>query len=187
MFDKFFEKYPDFININCPTEDDIKLYQDKLPAKLIEFWEQYGYGIYMDGYLKIVHPDEYNEIFSVSYAHYKNTEIPFAVTAFGDLFVWANGAVRLIDYRHGISSIVSSSKIERLFESRLLSENYLSKYFKWDNYLPAKEKLGAPNYDECYAYEPILALGGSEKVENITKVKIKEHLLIINELAGKVK
>lgn len=186
MFDKFFEKYPDFIIVNRPTEDDIKLYQNKLPSKLIEFWQQYGYGIYMDGYLKIINPQEYIEIFSISYTYYEDTEIPFAVTAFGDLFVWANDAVRLIDYRHGIASIVSSSKIERLFESRLLSENYLSKYFKWDNYIPAKEKFGAPDYDECYAYEPILALGGFEKVENITKVKTNEHLLIINELAGKV-
>lgn len=186
MFNKFFEKYPDFINISRPTENDIELYQDKLPVKLIEFWQQYGFGIYMNGYLKIIHPKEYIEIFSISYTYYKKTEIPFAVSAFGDLFVWANDAVRLIDYRHGIASIVSSSKIERLFESRLLSENYLSKYFKWDNYLPAKEKLGAPDYDECYAYEPIIALGGFEKVEHITKVKTIEHLLIINELAGKV-
>jgi len=186
MFDTFFEKYPDFTHVSQPTEDDINFFKDKLPTGLIEFWKKYGYGIYMGGYLRIVHPEEYTEIFSISYAYYKDTEIPFATTALGDLFVWTGDAVRLINYRYGISSIVSSSKIERLFESRLLSENYLSKYFSWDNYLPAKEKLGVPDYDECYAYEPILALGGFEKVENMAKVKMKEHLMIIAQLAGKV-
>ncbi len=187
MFDKFIEKYPNPITINCPTNDDIETYKDKLPSKLIDFWQEYGYGIYMEGYLKIVHPEEYHDVFKETYTYYKKTEIPFAVTALGDLFVWAGDAVRLINYRHGVSSIVSSSKIERLFESRLLSDNYLSKYFKWDHYKPAQEKLGTLDYDECYGYEPVLALGGFEKVENLTKVKIREHLLLIHELAGKIK
>ncbi|WP_338151761.1 T6SS immunity protein Tdi1 domain-containing protein [Listeria cornellensis] len=33
---------------------------------------------------------------------------------------------------------------------------------------------------------PILALGGSEKVGNLQKVKLKEHVLLISALAGAV-
>ena len=186
MFHAFFDEYPNCSHVSQPTEDDVEHYEGRLPTGLIELWSEYGYGVYMDGYLKIVHPAEYTEILSTTYAGYTDKEIPFATTALGDLLVWSDDAVRLINYRYGISSIVSSSKIERLFESRLLSENYLDKYFGWSNYLPAKERLGAPEYDECYAYEPILALGGFEKIENMSRVKIKEHLNMFAQLVGSI-
>ena len=32
-------------------------------------------------------------------------------------------------------------------------------------------------FDECYGYVPLLGLGGSEKVDNLQKVKIKEHII----------
>jgi len=186
MFDAFFDKYPNFARVSQPTEGDAARYKDSLPIGLIELWYEHGYGIYMDGYLRIVHPAEYTQILSTTYAGYTDTHIPFATTALGDLLVWVEDAVKLINYRYGVSSIVSSSKIERLFESRLLSENYLDKYFGWSNYLPAKERLGAPEYDECFAYEPILAAGGFEKIENLSRVNMKEHLNITAQLAGSV-
>ena len=42
------------------------------------------------------------------------------------------------------------------------------------------------DYDECFGYTPLLGLGGAEKVENLKKVKLKEHILIITEFMGPV-
>lgn len=53
-------------------------------------------------------------------------------------------------------------------------------------YPKAYSKYGIPNYDECFGYTPLLGLGGSEKVENLKKVKIREHILIITEYMGPV-
>ena len=37
-----------------------------------------------------------------------------------------------------------------------------------------------------FCYTPLLGLGGEEKVENLKKVKLKEHILIITEFMGPV-
>ncbi|WP_324604070.1 T6SS immunity protein Tdi1 domain-containing protein [Paenilisteria weihenstephanensis] len=56
----------------------------------------------------------------------------------------------------------------------------------WKPYQEAVKKLGTPAYDECFGYVPLLALGGSEKMENLQKVKLKEHILLISALAGPI-
>lgn len=45
---------------------------------------------------------------------------------------------------------------------------------------------GKLNYDECFGYVPLLGLGGPEKVENLQKVKIREHIELISQLVGRI-
>jgi len=60
----------------------------------------------------------------------------------------------------------------------------------WDNaldrptYRQARRRLGAPTRDEVYAYVPALALGGSEDVAILQKVKLREHLSFLAQLRG---
>ncbi|WP_083536288.1 T6SS immunity protein Tdi1 domain-containing protein [Chryseobacterium vrystaatense] len=54
------------------------------------------------------------------------------------------------------------------------------------NYFPAREKLGEPAFEESYGYVLLLGLGGPEKVENLEKVKLKEHILIVAQALGKI-
>ncbi|MDN5288344.1 MAG: hypothetical protein JWR38_4618 [Mucilaginibacter sp.] len=65
-------------------------------------------------------------------------------------------------------------------------ESFLNKNLDWQPYPKAVEKLGVPTYDECFGYEPILAAGGSEKLENLKIVKLIEHIDIITQVAGKI-
>lgn len=65
-------------------------------------------------------------------------------------------------------------------------EHFVEKYLEVDKYSKAVSKLGELEYDECFGYVPLLGLGGSEKVENLKKVKIKEHIELITQLVGKI-
>jgi hypothetical protein len=46
-----------------------------------------------------------------------------------------------------------------------------------------RKKLGPLNSDEMYGFTPALMLGGSEVLENLTKVKIIEHLIFLSQLS----
>ena len=48
----------------------------------------------------------------------------------------------------------------------------------------ARELLGPPERDECYAFEPALALGGPGTLETIRRVQLREHLGILAQLVG---
>ncbi len=44
-----------------------------------------------------------------------------------------------------------------------------------------------PAYEECFGYTPLLGLTGkkkAEEVENLKKVKLKEHILLIHGVYG---
>ena len=76
----------------------------------------------------------------------------------------------------------------KFFLQALSEENsvFLSDYLNSDQYFLALEKYGAVQYDEAFGYVPLLGLGGSEKIENLDKVKIKEHIFLISQLVGPV-
>ena len=59
-------------------------------------------------------------------------------------------------------------------------------YFQIPQYIEAVNKLGKLEQDECFGYVPLLGLGGSEKVQNLKKVKIREHIELISQLVGKI-
>ncbi|EAC4137804.1 TPA: DUF1851 domain-containing protein, partial [Listeria monocytogenes] len=53
-------------------------------------------------------------------------------------------------------------------------------------YPSAVEKYGEASYDECFGYTPILGMGGTEKVENLKKVKLREHIYLITQFMGPI-
>lgn len=68
----------------------------------------------------------------------------------------------------------------------LLEGELDDEYLSIKQYKAAVEKLGTLEYDECFGYVPLLALGGEESVNNLKKVKIREHIALITEISGEV-
>nr|WP_313532986.1 T6SS immunity protein Tdi1 domain-containing protein [Sphingobacterium athyrii] len=63
---------------------------------------------------------------------------------------------------------------------------YFSEELSLGNYQPAKEKLGQVEADECYANVPLLGIRGAENVENLQRVKLREHISIVAQALGKI-
>lgn len=47
--------------------------------------------------------------------------------------------------------------------------------------------MGTPDYDECFGYSPLLALGGSESIENVKIVKTLPYIDISTQTIGRFK
>ncbi|PEE44572.1 hypothetical protein COL91_18895 [Bacillus pseudomycoides] len=47
-----------------------------------------------------------------------------------------------------------------------------------------EETFNELEYEECFGYPPLLGLGGLEKVENLKRSKLKEHIYVITEWMG---
>lgn len=187
MFDIFFEKYPNYSIVLKATGDVSDKYEGKLPPQLIDFWNSYGFGIFMNGYLKLINPLEFQPVFDEAYDN-TDVEIVFGVTALGDFLTWTGDAIRAVYFRNGKDSIIESGDdMEWFFDMDLADEGFLRANLSDHNYLTAKENHGALQYDECFGYVPLLSLGGQEKVEHLQKVKIKEHIAIIAQSFGKIK
>lgn len=186
MFDTFFEKYPDYHIIQKPTEEVSNLFSGKLPSQIISFWNSYGFGVFMNGYLKLVNPSAFQAVFDEAYNN-RDNEIVFGITALGDFLTWTGDAIRAVYFKNGFDSIIESGDdMEWFFDMDLADEGFLRDHLNDKNYLAAIERLGVPEYDECYGFVPLLGLGGPEKAEHLQKVKIREHLILITQMLGKI-
>jgi hypothetical protein len=159
--------------------------KDLLPEDMLALISQ-GEGSYMNGYLWIINPRDYKDTLEEIYTPVENPTSCFARDAFAGLYVWEGESIVYIDVRHGHSKVVGR-KIGVFFNKILTDWEYYSEQLHLENFHPAKEVLGDLAFDECYAYVPLLGSGGSEKAENLQKVKIKEHISIIAQTLGKVK
>lgn len=174
----------DFIKKNDISEELIKEYEDKLPSEMIDFWKEFGFGTFYDGYLKAINPDDYKDLIEKSYFQ-GDVSIPIFATAFGDLITWEkNQFVGIVKYRYGENDVISDG-FDFFFDD--VTDGELDdEYFSIKQYKAAIKKLGSLEYDECFGYVPLLALGGKESVNNLKKVKILEHIALITEMSGEV-
>lgn len=162
----------------------VSKYETILPDELMNIWENYGLGSLFDGYLKVINPEEYQELLNKTYFRGK-ISIPILITTFGDIVTLEEGQyIGMVKYKNG--NFVMLAKNFKRFMQNLADDFFLEKYFQIPQYSEAVRKLGELEHDECFAYVPLLGLGGSEKVENLDKVKIREHIELISQMVGKI-
>ncbi|WP_281991285.1 T6SS immunity protein Tdi1 domain-containing protein [Aquimarina aggregata] len=181
MLEKFLEFSQPFPIKTNVVFDSIIDFPDEIAFLL----KEYAGNTFIDGFLSLVNPNEYLEVLEDIYIPFEKPSSCFAKDALGNLYVWENNSIKLINIRHGISEIIGR-KPSVFFNLKMTDKGFLEKRLGIDSFYEAKEKLGSLSYDECYGYVPILAAGGAEKVENMQKVKLKEHIAIISQLAGKI-
>lgn len=63
------------------------LFKGQFPEELIWIWKNMGFGLYEDGYLQIVNPQEYDFAFDYIDKLLEPTII-WGITALGDLLLW---------------------------------------------------------------------------------------------------
>lgn len=180
--------YNDFKQMGKVEEETINKYKEYLPKELIEAWKTYGYGTLMNGYLKAINPDDFSELINGTYLRNKGT-IPIFATSMGDVILFEKDEnnetyIVMVNYRKCKTKVLASKY--SLFIRFVEEEAFRQRALDWSPYAEAVEQYSLPEYNECFGYTPLLGLGGAEKVENLKKVKLKEHILIITEFMGPV-
>lgn len=183
-----------YIKIAEAPKNTIEKYKHIIPEELLYIWENMGFGIYENGFLQIVNPDEYE--FALEYID-KLLEPRFiwGITALGDLLCWEGNIGWTISPEEGNRCFrVDIHKCERNIIDDMEGtlnvfiglEFFLEDMFGAKNYLKYKDKLPKLNYGECYGYVPALALGGSKSVKNLKVVDAKAYIHLIGQAVGKI-
>ncbi len=176
--------FKDYVKSSDVDEETINQYEEKLPREIIYIWKNYGLGTFYNGYLKIINPNEYKELIEKTYFQ-GNVSIPIFATAFGDIITWEKKQfIGIIKYRYGKNDVISDGF--DFFYEDLLDGEFDDTDFNIKKYKEALNKYGMLEYDECFGYVPLIAMGGKESVENIKKAKIKEHISLISNFIGEI-
>ncbi|WHY98062.1 T6SS immunity protein Tdi1 domain-containing protein [Peribacillus simplex] len=162
----------------------IDKYKEKIPEQITEIWRQYGFGSILKGYLKLVNPDVFEELLKDVYIRSEGA-IPLFATSMGDIIVWEKGRyLNLLNFRKGNVNVISAGF--DFFLDDLNDNSFIVEELEWNPYPEAVDKYGEPDFDECFGYTPLLGLGGPDKVENLKKVKLMEHIYLITQFMGPI-
>ena len=185
----------DFEKVNDVSPETIKKYEGMLPPEWVEFWKEYGYGSFMDGYFRVIDPEEYEGFYKESVIMlYKEVPIPVMVTAFGDIIAFISKfkdgelkwSLECVYYRYMRYEYFLPS-VEDLFEGLSEPKTYgRERQYTFIKYSEAAEKLGKPKYDQCFGYEPILTKRSKEKLKDLRIVDTKAYLKAVFEQNGQV-
>ncbi|MEM5514208.1 GAD-like domain-containing protein [Pseudoalteromonas sp. AS84] len=207
-FDDFYnyEGFGPSIKASIPNQETLDFYKDRLPERLIEYWKEYGFCGWGDGIFWLVNPSEYHDILQTwlqgtEFAKREEQGIDsyyvIGRSAFGDLIVWGSTSGQSIDINSNFGMLFptdNSTDLEEdgetltvdLFFATMskdpLDEKDVDEKLLFER---ACKKLGPLEFDEMYAFVPALALGGTNKLENLKKVKVIEHLNFLADLGEK--
>ncbi|GCF88947.1 GAD-like domain-containing protein [Shewanella sp. M-Br] len=204
---KFFDNFYTFagfgpeIKSELPSEAVLRSFEDKLPARLLEYWQEYGFCGWGEGIFWTVNPADYSEILDLWLAgtHFVGKDNYYVIgrSAFGRLYVWGETSGPSLDINPCYGMIFPTDKSEDL--KKRGAERTIDLFFATTSKNSLEEedtegkplferamiKLGPLEADETYAFVPALALGGALKLENLQKVKALEHLAFLAELGEK--
>ena len=181
-FSKFKKKHGAGAFCTSAPQDIINSYQNRLPAPLLEKWQESGWCCYGKGLIWLVNPLDFNEVLE-DWLDASENALIFGRTAFGDLFLWHNDEVQYLHTQYArLESLVND--INFFFEFALCDDGYLDTVLDRKLFRKALKQLGQLKRDECYGFEPVLALGGSGEIDTVRKVKLREYLGLLSQVAG---
>ena len=188
MYEEFLEKS---LNSKRQAVDDtfIAKYADLSYPELNTLWQEVGLGSYCNGLFKLINPSDYQDVINSCFEKEDDQSfLPFMCTAFGDLFAYVknprlNNYVVYLNVRYG-TYLILPANLRAIFNKVMVNQSFLKGWFDLENYPVIQEKLGTPDNDECFGYSLLLAMGGSEDIENIKIVKTIPYIDICTQTIG---
>ena len=186
---KFIKKFKPSKNLQKPDEETLSFYKKILPKEIIELWEEYGFGEYGDGLIKIVNPKDYMNSLYMWLGQIDYSKIPIIVTAFGDIFYYRKlendkNDVSMLNI-HYREIIVCSYSYQEFFKKYIIDKKVIKNVLRDSLYKKAIKKLGKLNDKDIFFFVPALILGGKEDIKYIDKGNGIIQQQILFELGSK--
>ncbi|GAA5503969.1 hypothetical protein Dxin01_03737 [Deinococcus xinjiangensis] len=158
-----------------------------------KIYEEYGVCASKDGFYRIVDPEEWQEHYMPWFLFIRDEEevfrgpelYPFITTAFGHAYIFANlededlvGYVSVNDNFHAMGDAGG------FFTENLLDPIFYKFNLHGDLYEELSPIEPPLTQDECFGFFPPISLGGEAVIENVQRVKLREHLYFLAQASG---
>lgn len=177
----------DFVPHGPVEPEVIEAYRDRVPAELVEIWEQYGYGTFGEGFVRIINPALYEGAIGdcIGKTQGDGIAIPVMVTGLADLITWEpsiRGLVALL-FRENRGTGLGAARTF-LDLTYMDGGEHLSDTLSWDLFPDAVAAHGELPFDESFVFVPLLSLGGNATVENLHKRQTLTAIQLMVDFQG---
>ena len=180
--------------------DVLAAYADRVPQTMLDFWKEYGTGLWLDGYFQLCRPDKYQELVHLildgdpDFPPRESALIGFS--AFGKLMIWNNrnyflsvnlyDKIAYTDHCDDDFPVLPKEMTIAIDLSRIDGKSY--DYFERTKkaaplFKRTLKKLGPLAYGECYGFIPARELGGLEVLDEVHKRPALPYFRMVSQLA----
>lgn len=179
----------DFVS-HAPVEPEtIAVYRGRVPDEVVEIWEQYGYGTFGEGFLRVINPKEYEDQIGdcIGKTQGDGIAIPIMVTGLGDLITWEPSLRAVVALLFRENRVIGQGNARTFLTLlHLDGAEHLSEALSWDIFPEAVATHGELAFDESFIFVPLLSLGGPAKVENLHKRETLTAIRIMVDFQGAI-
>ena len=176
----------------------IEKYRGKVPDRMLDYWQAYGFCSFGKGLFWTVNPDEYAPVLNLWLngltLPFKDSFYVLGRSALGNLYVWGTRTGQSLTIYPMQGTVFPSDQSDQIADGK--GDFLANRFFpnrKPDNLdrkdaqnLPlfkrALKTLGQLSPGEMYGFEPALALGGRADVKNLRRVNAVVHLTLLAQL-----
>ena len=186
-FDPFISRYPPGDDLRKPTDEMLRHFRGRVPAELLDFWQEYGFGNYGGGLLKIINPADYIDTLTLWLSSQEGC-LPILMTGFGTLFIYRKLSetaddMCLLDIHYRRSGSFSAS-FSDFFEQIVPTESFANQFLRVDLFQEAFARQGQLTENEIFFFVPALSLGGAESVQYVEKGDAAVHQNLLFEMGA---
>ncbi len=153
---------------------------NRFPANIQKFISQSDMEL-LDGYIRFIDPQDIDQFLKIfERKEFWESDVPFATTAFGDIFAWnVDGYIQLYKMVDGMSEIIMSG--DEFFAQNVGDSIFQKTYFDLELFFDAQKKYGKLLPDQCYAFIPIPALGGKKELNSVEVEPLLSYLALLSD------
>ena len=157
----------------------VEKYANRVPTELPDFWTTHGLGSFGNKALWFIDPGHIIE--EAHRLDLSTDAIPFARTAFGDIFSVLDGAV-VFTLPQSNRTEPSAPTLDIWGFGTFRSEEKNAGIFSLELKSKLEAELGPIDKDTCYGLKLALALGGDERLDNFAISNLQVYLDILGSL-----
>ena len=183
---KFIENYKPGDNLKKPDNEILKNGKKMLPKEIVYLWENYGFGNYGNGIIKLVDPRDYMNSLYSWLGEKDFNKIPIMMSAFGDIFYYRKlenneNDVSLLDIHYRQIDVCAYS-YQDFFNDYIIDGEIKKSVLRENLYNVAISQLGSLEYNEIFFFTPALIMGGAEDIKYIKKGSASVHHQILLQI-----
>ncbi len=197
MFTTLVGKYGPPANAVPMAPAELDALAGRLPPELLAFWREYGLGVWLDGKFQFCRPADYAElveqIFEDDPDFLPSATHMVGFSAFGQLLLWNEQHERVLVDLPRLGARVDAFDVREPGDPihfPIAVPLYLLGYegsfdvFEQDEaarplFTRALARLGPLDLGQCYGFVPMLAFGGSAKLDAIERLDAAVHFSLL--------
>ena len=186
LIDNFVKVYTPGTELTKPDETLLNFANQMLPPEIVYLWQEYGFGDYGNGLIKVVDPRDYMQSLYSWLGTQDFHKIPIMVSAFGDIFYYRKldeeeNDVSMLNIHYRKTEVVAWS-YELFFKSFITDPEIQENVLRKSLFDQAVATLGTLKHNEAFFFVPALVLGGGEDIKYIKKGDASTHQLVLLQI-----